>query len=81
MDSLFIIILGRKRIRKILNKLIQGGKDMLVLQRHEGETITIDHMGETLTLSVVETRDGKVRLGFEGPESFEIWREEVTSSE
>lgn len=54
---------------------------MLILERKEGESLTIDHKGETLAVSIHETRDGKVRLSFEGPESFEIWREEVPSGE
>lgn len=54
---------------------------MLILERKEGESLAIDHEGETLTVSIHETRDGKVRLGFEGPESFEIWREEVPSDD
>lgn len=50
---------------------------MLILQRKEGESLTIDHAGEPLTLTIHETRDGKTRLAFEGPESFEVWREEL----
>ena len=53
---------------------------MLTLERKENEVISITHCGETLELHVKLIRDNKVKLSFDGPESFEIWREEVDES-
>ena len=51
---------------------------MLVLSRKESEVIVVRHRGELLRILVVEIRDNhKARLGFEGPKSFEVDREEV----
>lgn len=53
---------------------------MLTLERKEGEVITITHEGENLEVIVSMLKNGKVKLSFDGPESFEIWREEVDES-
>jgi len=47
---------------------------MLVLSRRKGERIVIN---DDITITVVETRNDKVRLGFEAPREVEINREEV----
>ena len=50
---------------------------MLVLSRKTGEDI---YIGEALHLVVLEqTRNGTVRLGFEGPSSISIVRGELVS--
>lgn len=53
---------------------------MLTLERREDEVISITHGGETLDVKVSLIRGNKVKLSFDGPESFEIWREEVDES-
>lgn len=53
---------------------------MLTLERKEGEVITITHGGETIDIRVSLLRDNKVKLFFDGSESFEVWREEVNES-
>lgn len=47
---------------------------MLVLTRKPGERIVI---GQTITITVVETRGGRVRLGIAAPNGTPIHREEV----
>lgn len=47
---------------------------MLVLSRHKGEQIQI---GENITLTVVEIRGDKVRLGVEAPGEVPVHRMEV----
>ena len=53
---------------------------MLTLERREGQIITITHGDETLDVIVSMLANGKVKLSFDGPESFEVWREEVNES-
>jgi carbon storage regulator CsrA len=50
---------------------------MLVLTRRLNETIIVDHSGETLEITVVYLGGNKVRLGFTGPASFAIARDDV----
>ena len=47
---------------------------MLVLSRKVGERIQI---GSLITLTVLEIRGGKIRLGFDAPGEVPIHREEV----
>ena len=47
---------------------------MLVLTRKQGESIVI---GNEVTVTVVEVRNGQVRLGIEAPRSIEVHRKEV----
>ena len=49
-------------------------KAMLVLSRKKGERIQI---GDTISVTVLDVRGGKVRLGIDGPASVPIHREEV----
>ena len=49
---------------------------MLVLSRNQNERIRITHAGEELDVVVVEV-GGRVRLGFEGPQSFKVLRGEL----
>lgn len=53
---------------------------MLTLNRKEGEVINITHNGETLDVYVTLIQGKKVKLSFDGPESFEVWREEVSET-
>ena len=50
---------------------------MLTLERKEDQVISITHNGEILEVKVAQIKDNKVKLSFDGSESFEIWREEV----
>lgn len=50
---------------------------MLTLQRKEDEVISITHGGETLEVKVTLIKGNNVKLSFDGPESFEVWRDEV----
>jgi len=47
---------------------------MLVLSRKEGERIVI---GQSITITVIETRGGRVRLGIAAPDTTLIHRAEV----
>ena len=47
---------------------------MLVLSRKRGEGIVI---GDGVTVTVLDVRGGRVRLGFDGPAEVPIHREEV----
>ena len=47
---------------------------MLVLSRKQGERIIVD---DCVTITVVELRGGKVRLGFCAPEHVAIHRQEI----
>lgn len=47
---------------------------MLVLSRKKGERIRINH---EIEITVVELRNGQVKLGFVGPADIPIHREEV----
>lgn len=47
---------------------------MLVLTRKPGESIVI---GNEVAVTVVEIRNGQVRLGIEAPRSIEVHRQEI----
>ena len=47
---------------------------MLVLTRKSGETVRI---GEDITITVVEVKEGQVRLGISAPQGVRIYRQEV----
>ena len=47
---------------------------MLVLSRKLGEAITI---GDQITVTVIEVRDGKVRLGVDAPRDMRVYRQEI----
>jgi carbon storage regulator len=47
---------------------------MLVLSRARGEQINI---GQAITVTVLEVRGNKVKLGFQGPPEVPIHRQEV----
>lgn len=47
---------------------------MLLLTRKDGESITI---GDDITVTVVFSRDGEVRLGIEAPRDVPVHRQEV----
>jgi len=47
---------------------------MLVLSRQKNEAVRI---GQDITVTVMEVRGNKVRLGFQAPDSVKIHRDEV----
>jgi carbon storage regulator len=47
---------------------------MLVLSRKQGERVVI---GRNIVVTVIEARDGRVRLGFEAPQGTPIHRQEI----
>ena len=47
---------------------------MLVLSRKEGERVRI---GDEITVTIVEIRGDKVRIGIEAPETVSVHRQEV----
>lgn len=59
----------------------------MVLTRHKNDSLTIQHKGETMRLVVTDIQGGtfggktRVRLGFDGPHSFEILRSELDEAE
>src|SRR5260370_142948 len=57
-----------------LIKATMKGVVMLVLSRKTGQRV---HIGVSVTLTVVEARDGQVRLAFDAPPEVAIDREEV----
>jgi carbon storage regulator len=48
--------------------------DMLVLSRHKNESVVI---GDDITVTVIESRGDKVRLGFDHPKEVSVHRREV----
>lgn len=52
---------------------------MLVLTRKKDESIVIPDLG--LTIKVLGIREGRVRLGFDGPKDLDIWRGEIAPNE
>ena len=49
---------------------------MLILNRHEKETITIRVGEHSVIITVVEIRNSKVRLGFDADMAVEIFRDD-----
>ena len=47
---------------------------MLTLTRRTGETLVI---GETITVTVLETRGNQMRIGIEAPKDVPVHRQEV----
>lgn len=50
---------------------------MLILTRKKGESIIIDG---NIEVTVIESSDGKIKLGIEAPKNIEIHRKEVHES-
>jgi carbon storage regulator len=50
---------------------------MLVLSRKKNEIIYIGKDGETATITVVELRGDKVRIGIDAPRTWSVHRKEV----
>ncbi len=50
---------------------------MLVLSRHENESIVIDGH---IKITVVRISGDKIRLGIEAPKEVAVWREELVAS-
>ena len=55
---------------------------MLILTRLDHEVIIVKHAGEELRIMILPNVHGKrKRLGFDGPQSFKVLREEVQDDE
>jgi len=50
---------------------------MLVLSRHENESIVIDGR---IKITVVEIRGQQIRIGIEAPKEVAVWRQELVAS-
>jgi len=50
---------------------------MLVLSRKPGESLSID---ENITVTIVEIRGDKVRLGIDAPKDIKVHRQEVADA-
>ena len=50
---------------------------MLILSRKEGESV---HIGDGITVQVLEIRGDKVRLGFVAPDELPIFRDELVTA-
>ena len=50
---------------------------MLILTRKKGESIVID---ENITVTILESSDGRVKLGIDAPKTIEVHRSEVKQS-
>lgn len=50
---------------------------MLVLSRLVGEKLVLQTAHGEVTVTVVDVRGDKVRLGFEAPKDVSIWRSEL----
>lgn len=50
---------------------------MLILTRKKGESIVID---ENIEITILESSDGKIKLGIEAPKNVLIYRKEVYES-
>lgn len=48
---------------------------MLVLSRKRGERI---HVGDDVTITVVDIDRGKIRIGIEAPRDVRVYREEIS---
>jgi carbon storage regulator len=60
------------RIKEVLTT--RTARTMLVLARNRYEAIRINH---DITITVVDIRNGRVRLGITAPDEVEVHREEV----
>lgn len=52
---------------------------MLLLVRKELEEITVRHLGEELTIRMVDIKGNRATIGLHGSKSFEIVRSEIDS--
>lgn len=50
---------------------------MLFLSRKKRQSVVIEHKGERLIVSLAEIRGDKARIGFDGPATFTVHREEI----
>ena len=50
---------------------------MLVLTRQKEQKIIIEIGGQCMTITVADVRGDKIRLGFDAPANFKIYRQEI----
>lgn len=50
---------------------------MLVITRVKDDRITVEHAGERIEIVVTQVRSGRVWLGFDGPKSFAVVRDDA----
>jgi carbon storage regulator len=50
---------------------------MLVLTRQKEQKIIVEIGGQRMTITVADVRGDKIRLGFDAPASFKIYRQEI----
>lgn len=50
---------------------------MLIITRREGETVVVECEGKILQIKIAAVEGQTIKLGFEGPQSFKIYREEI----
>lgn len=53
----------------------------LVIKRMVNERVAVHHHGETLILTVEQDRDNRLKLAFNGPQSFQIVRPDAVKKE
>ena len=59
---------------RIVDKLIKGEMEMLVLSRKQHQSLVI---GDNVKITVLELKGNQVRLGFDAPDSIVVHREEI----
>ena len=50
---------------------------MLVLTRQKEQKIIVEIGGQRMTITVADVRGDKIRLGFDAPANFKIYRQEI----
>lgn len=50
---------------------------MLLLGQQVGQEITVEHGGEKLVITLIRAKGSNARIGFTGPESFEVTRDDM----
>ena len=74
LSAFFADRFGLRNRPKEFNRILQGGKDMLILSRYPNESVIIDGDVE---VKIVDVRGDKVRLGIDAPKHIPVHRKEV----
>lgn len=61
----------------LLNLLLPGGFNMLVLTRKLGQAVRIRVGDETVRIAVLKLKDGSIKLGFNAANHVKILRDEL----